>query len=92
MEAFASGIPVIASRLGAMAVLVKDGHTGLLFEPGNAADLAAKLQWAAAHPDLMDAMGQTARAEYEAWYAPEKNYEMLMEIYADAIEDDNRNV
>jgi hypothetical protein len=34
-------------------------------------------------------MGLAARAEYEACYAPEKNYAMLMEIYADAIEAEN---
>jgi len=37
-EAFACGKPVIASNLGAMAELVEDGKTGLLFEPGNAID------------------------------------------------------
>jgi glycosyltransferase involved in cell wall biosynthesis len=89
VEAFAAGLPVIASRLGAMAALIKDGHTGLLFDPGNAADLAAKLQWAYAHPARMNAMGLAARAEYEACYAPEKNYATLMEIYADAIEAEN---
>ncbi len=35
-EAFGCGLPVIASRIGALAVLVEDGVTGLLFEPGNA--------------------------------------------------------
>jgi glycosyltransferase involved in cell wall biosynthesis len=90
VEAFAAGLPVIASRLGAMAALIRDGETGLLFEPGNAADLAAKLQWAQANPEQMDAMGRAARAEYKAHYTPEKNYAMLMEIYADAIEAEHR--
>ena len=90
IEAFAAGLPVIASRLGAMAALVKDGHTGLLFDPGSAADLSAKLQWAQAHPARMDTMGVAARAEYEAYYGPDKNYATLMEIYADAIEAESR--
>jgi glycosyltransferase involved in cell wall biosynthesis len=80
-EAFASGTPVIASRLGAMAELVEDRRTGLLFEPGNASDLATKVAWAAANPADMAAMGGAARAEYEAKYAPERNYDLLMEIY-----------
>lgn len=84
-EAFAAGLPVIASRLGAMATSIEDGRTGLLFEPGNAADLAAKLHWAQANPEAMAEMGCAARAEYEARYTPEKNYEMLMDIYAEAI-------
>jgi glycosyltransferase involved in cell wall biosynthesis len=73
-----------------MAALIRDGETGLLFEPGNAADLATKLQWAQAHPERMGAMGRAARAEYEAHYTPEKNYAMLMDIYADAIEAEHR--
>ena len=41
-EASALGLPVIASRLGAMAEIVEDSVTGLQFTPGDAADLAAK--------------------------------------------------
>jgi glycosyltransferase involved in cell wall biosynthesis len=90
VEAFAAGLPVIASRLGAMAALIRDGETGMLFEPGNAAELAEKLLWAEAHPEQMDAMGCAARSEYEAHYTPEKNYAMLMEIYSEAIEAEHR--
>jgi glycosyltransferase involved in cell wall biosynthesis len=86
VEAFACGTPVIASRLGAMAELVEDGRTGLLFEPGNADDLAAKVRWADDHPEEMRRMGANARQEYERKYTPDRNYELLMEIYHQAIE------
>ncbi len=85
VEAFACGLPVIASRLGALADIVQDGVTGLLFTPGDAADLAAKIDWAVGHPEHMLRMGRAARAEYEAKYTPEHNYEMLIDIYDDAI-------
>jgi glycosyltransferase involved in cell wall biosynthesis len=85
IEAFAAGTPVIASRLGAMMELIDDGRTGLLFEAGNADDLAAKVRWAADHPAEMVLMGQNARQEYEAKYTPERNYDLLMAIYRDAI-------
>lgn len=85
VEAFACGLPVIASRLGALADIVRDGVTGLLCEPGNAADLAGKIRWAHAHPDSMLRMGRNARAEYEAKYTPERNHRLLIEIYEDAI-------
>jgi len=84
-EAFASGLPVVASRLGSMAEIVQDGVTGLQFEPGNAADLAAKVQWAWDHPEEVARMGRAARAEYEAKYRPSANYDMLMDIYRQAI-------
>jgi glycosyltransferase involved in cell wall biosynthesis len=86
IEAFATGLPVIASRLGAIAEIVDDGRTGLLFEPGNAADLAAKVRWATDHPAKMRQMGANARAEYEAKYTAEINYRQLMAIYERAVE------
>lgn len=85
VEAFACGLPVIASRMGAMAELVEDGKTGLLFEPGSADDLAQKIVWAEANPEAMHEMGKSARNEYEAKYTPERNYQQLMAIYMEAI-------
>ena len=38
-EAFAAGVPVVAAALGGMAEMVEDGRSGLLFRPGDAADL-----------------------------------------------------
>lgn len=81
VEAFACGLPVIASRIGALADIVTDGETGLLFEPGNPRDLAEKLAWAQANPEQMGAMGRRARAQYEAEFSAEVNYRRLLEIY-----------
>jgi glycosyltransferase involved in cell wall biosynthesis len=86
VEAFACGVPVICSRLGAMKEIVADGCTGLHFTPGNADDLAAKVEWAWAHPEEMTAMGRAARAEYEAKYTAERNYTLLMEVYQRALD------
>lgn len=69
-----------------MAEIVQDGVTGLHFEAGNAADLAAKVAWAWNHPEEIAEMSRAARAEYEAKYTPSKNYEMLMEIYGKAMD------
>lgn len=80
-EAFAAGLPVVAAGHGSMASLVEHGRTGLHFRPGDAADLAAKIEWAAVHPEEMARMRCEVRAEYLAKYTPERNYEMLMEIY-----------
>ena len=85
IEAFASGVPVIASRLGSLAEVVDDGRTGLLFKPGDVEDLAAKLAWAESHPEEMIRMGRAAREEYETRYTPERNYAELIEIYRSAM-------
>lgn len=85
VESFASGLPVLASRMGAMAEIIEDRRTGLHFRPGDPEDLAAKVEWAMAHPAEMEGMRSEARAEYLAKYTPERNYEMLMEIYERVI-------
>jgi glycosyltransferase involved in cell wall biosynthesis len=84
-EAFASGLPIVASRLGSLVELIEDGRTGLLFEPGSAEDLATKIKFAEDNPQRMRNMGQNARAEYEQKYTPERNYQQLMAIYAAAM-------
>ena len=85
VEAFASGLPVIASNIGAMRELVDDGVTGLLFEAGDAADLARKMRWAQANPQRMAQLGLQARAKYEAEFTADRNYAQLLAIYRGAI-------
>ncbi|MFH2102011.1 MAG: glycosyltransferase family 4 protein [Chloroflexota bacterium] len=85
-EAFACGLPVIAPNLGSSREIVTDNNTGLLFQPGNSVDLATKVKWAWEHPFEMAKMGKNARREYEEKYTAEKNYDMLMDIYRQAIE------
>lgn len=85
VEAYAVGLPVLASNLGSMSYLVDPGRTGLHFRPGDPGDLAAKVEWAWTHPHQLAEMRREARAEYEAKYTAERNYEMLMDIYQLAI-------
>jgi len=69
VEAFACGVPVIASRLGAMAEIIEDGKTGLLFKPGDIDEFGDKVEWAWNHPQEMTDMGKAARREYENKYS-----------------------
>lgn len=85
VEAYACGVPVIASRIGSLAEIVEDGRTGLHFTSGDAGDLAAKVEWAWTHPREMEEMGRAARREYEAKYTAEQNYAALMRIYETAL-------
>ncbi|MEM1589791.1 MAG: glycosyltransferase [Candidatus Bathyarchaeia archaeon] len=82
IEAYATGTPVIASRLGSMEDLVEDGRTGLLFNPGAPNDLAAKVRFAVKHPNDLMQWGQRARYVFEQKYSSDNAYNSLMEIYA----------
>jgi glycosyltransferase involved in cell wall biosynthesis len=53
-EAFLAGIPVVASNLGGMAELVTDNVSGLLFQPGDAADLSRALRRLTADPGRLE--------------------------------------
>jgi glycosyltransferase involved in cell wall biosynthesis len=85
IEAFAKGTPVIASNIGAIPELV-NAHSGLLFHPGDPADLAAKIDWLLAHPQELVRLRSTARAEFESKYTADANYPQLMAIYQSAID------
>ncbi|MCF4127577.1 glycosyltransferase family 4 protein [Methylobacterium sp. SyP6R] len=84
-EAFAAGTPVVASRIGALAGLVDDGATGLLAEPGDAADLARALGRIAGDPASAAAMGREARAVYEREWHEDVTTRTLLDIYRDAV-------
>jgi glycosyltransferase involved in cell wall biosynthesis len=81
LEALACGLPIVAPRLGAMASLVRDRKTGLLFEPGSAQDLADCVSWIQSHPTERGAMASEARRDYLEHYTAEANYRAFEEIW-----------
>ncbi len=85
VEAYANGLPVLASRLGGLKSLLDDNVTGLGFEPGDITDIRARVTWAATNAARMSEMGKRARAKYEALYTDEQNYANLMSVYERAL-------
>jgi glycosyltransferase involved in cell wall biosynthesis len=81
VEAFACGVPVIATGQDPTAEMVADRRTGLHFTPGDEADLAAKVEWAWNHPAEMETMGLAARREFERKYTADQNYGQLVGLY-----------
>jgi glycosyltransferase involved in cell wall biosynthesis len=68
VEAMGVGRPVVASRLGGLPATVEDGVTGLLFEPGDPADLAARLETLLDDPALRERLGLAGRRRFEERY------------------------
>lgn len=60
LEAMSMGKPVIASRIGGLTDVVKDGETGYLIAPGDSAALAQTIQRLLDNPSLRDRMGRGA--------------------------------
>jgi glycosyltransferase involved in cell wall biosynthesis len=84
-EAYAVGLPVIASNLGSMSSIVDHQRTGLHFAPGNADDLVEKVRWLRSHPAAAGSMRAQARLEYETKYTAEGNYAQLLNIYESVL-------
>jgi glycosyltransferase involved in cell wall biosynthesis len=89
-EAYSSGLPVVASDLGALSSLIIDGHTGFLVKPGDAWSLANAVHRLAARPELETTMRAKSRARYEALYRPEKNVQQLLTIYESSIREKSK--
>jgi glycosyltransferase involved in cell wall biosynthesis len=90
-EAYACGLPVIASRLGAMEEIVVDGVTGLHFTSGDSGDLETKVLWALGHRKELLSMGENTRLEYEKKYTAYENSKKLLEIYQKTLIEFKRN-
>jgi glycosyltransferase involved in cell wall biosynthesis len=85
VEAFSKGTPVIASRMGAMAEIVRDGSTGRFFAPGNSRELSETVDLLFSNTSVLAGMRQAARREYEDNYTADANYDMLMALYRKVI-------
>jgi glycosyltransferase involved in cell wall biosynthesis len=81
LQAYACGRPVLAARIGALPELVREGETGLLFEPGDAADLADKARHLLTSGRDAELMGRVARRVFEARYSARANLQRLLQIY-----------
>ncbi len=86
-EAMSYGIPVVASRFGALKSTVKDGVSGLLFEMNNADDLAEKITTIWNDPELAKKLGEGGRREVKERFDPASQMDLLMDVYKKAIAD-----
>jgi glycosyltransferase involved in cell wall biosynthesis len=85
LEAMACGKPVIASRIGGIPEQVVHDRTGVLFEPGNAAELTAAIRSLMANPRRREEMGRAARDRVEACFSLDRHGEGLMELYKEVV-------
>lgn len=82
IEAAASGVPVVAPRVGGIPELVEDGETGLLFEPGDAPGMASALERLLTLPQLRDAMGGRARQRAVDRFSVGRQIDALLALWS----------
>ena len=85
IEAFATGTPVIASRLGSMAESITDGFNGLHFTAGNENDLCEKIRLFIKETEADNMFYKNARQTYLEKYHEDIHYNAILKIYENAI-------
>lgn len=86
LEAMASGLPVLSTRVGAIPDVVREGVDGLLVEPHDPAALAEGIRRLAGDADLRRQLGASARRRAEASFDTSNLRSRMTEIYRRAIE------
>lgn len=86
LEAFATGLPVLASDLGAMAEIVRHEVTGRLFRPKDEKSLAEAIRDAFARPEALSRLGAAAGVEYLTHYTASRAYERLRDLYDSVLD------
>jgi glycosyltransferase involved in cell wall biosynthesis len=84
-EAMAAGLPVIASRIGALPEIVDDDRTGLLVDPGDATSLVAAMRELEASPFRREEMGRKARKRFERCFRVDRYIEEFTQVYDDLL-------
>lgn len=85
LEAYAAGVPVLASRIGGLEDLITHGDTGLLVDPWNASSWTEAVKLVSDDSES-ERLGAGAFARWTNLYAPGRALRSLEEAYADAIE------
>jgi D-inositol-3-phosphate glycosyltransferase len=84
LEAMACGTPVIASEVGGLAYLVRDGETGFTIPDQEPEELCEKISWLLNDKGLHQTMSQRA-VEYAQDYAWEKIAKQIVDVYGGLV-------
>lgn len=81
IESLAGGRPVVATRVGGVPDVVRDGVDGFLVEPGDVDAMADRLAALAADADLRRRMGEAGRADVHQRYSVERLLDDIDQLY-----------
>ncbi len=89
IEAMATGMPVVGSRVGGIPEMVQEGVTGFLVPPGDEEALAERLRWVLEHPQEAETMGCRAREFARTFFSHDAyvaGYRRLFEMAQEVLE------
>jgi colanic acid/amylovoran biosynthesis glycosyltransferase len=81
MEAMASGIPCVTTRITGIPELIRDGIDGLLVAPSDTGELASALASLMDDPDLRVELASSGRARVEEKYDLTRNIDRLGQVF-----------
>jgi glycosyltransferase involved in cell wall biosynthesis len=85
LEAMASGVPVVATRVGGADELVEDGRTGILVPAGSGDELSKAVHALASDEARRLAMGTAARVRSEAAFGLRRMIQDYREAYRESV-------
>jgi len=85
LEAYACGVPIVASRIGTLVDVIEDGQTGALYTSGDPDAMADAVRRVASNPAVAGQMAKQARRVFVEKYSVEPAYRNLRAIYEKAI-------
>src|SRR5205823_12426711 len=85
LEAMAVGTPVVATAVGGVPALIRDGETGLLTPPADPQSLCEALTRVLQNPELAAQLGQNGRRWVTEQFSASRQREQLMAIYRDVL-------
>ena len=85
LEAMACGVPIVASKIGGIPDVVKDGENGLLVSPGDSEALADAIIYLLENEDVREEMGDNGRKKVEG-YSWDKIAEETEKVYDELLQ------
>lgn len=82
IDGFSAGLPVIASKAGAIPEVITDGKQGLLLRETNAEDLAEKIRFLANNRDKLALMAEGSLKQYQNYCTERVLHDFLEDIEA----------
>jgi len=85
LEAMAAGLPIVATRVGAMPEVIEDGTSGWLVDPADAGQLADKLQWFCTHREALSQFGKSAKQRVQQQFTLARLLENYRKLFRSVV-------